>query len=183
MTSDDDSQQRLALGLIFALVTLVVSTVVGGVVYRSVAQGGKAPAASIPVVLDPAVANQGVPPALAAGAVEEGEGAYIRVEQGVVKFYFATGSAELAAGADDALADAVRIANQRGKKLSVAGFHDGTGDAALNAELAKRRAFAVRDAIVALGVSTANIELRKPEQTLADGSNAEARRVEVAVIE
>jgi hypothetical protein len=36
---------------------------------------------------------------------------------------------------------------------------------------------------VTLGVNMANIELRKPEQTQADGSNAEARRVEVSVIE
>ncbi|MDR2327442.1 MAG: OmpA family protein [Acidovorax sp.] len=182
-TSDDDSQQRFALGFVFALVLLIVSTVVGSVVYRSVAQGRGTVSSNAPAPMDAAVANQGVPPALAAGAVEEGEGAYIRVDQGVVKFYFATGSAELAAGADDALADVVRIANQRDKKLAVAGFHDGTGDAALNAELAKRRAIAVRDAIVTLGVNMANIELRKPEQTQADGSNAEARRVEVSVIE
>lgn len=182
-TSDDDSQQRLALGFTLALVALLVSTVVGAVVYRSVAHGGDITATKAPEVVDTAVANQGVPPALAAGAVEQGAGAYIRVDQGVVKFYFATDSAELAAGADDALANVVRIANQRDKKLAVAGFHDSTGDNALNAELAKRRAFVVRDAIVVLGVNTANIELRKPEQTQADGSNPEARRVDVSVIE
>mgnify|MGYP000721068478 CR=1 FL=1 len=51
----------------------------------------------------------------------------------------------------------------------------------LNAELAKQRAFAVRDALKALGVAEDKIELKKPEETTASGSNAEARRVEVAL--
>ena len=181
-TSDDDSQERFALGIIFALVLLVVSTVVGAVVYRSVSGAKGAPTAAA-TVADSAVASQGTSPALAAGAVQQGDGAYIRVEEGVVKFYFATGSADLAAGADEALADVVRIAAQRGKKLGVSGFHDATGDAAVNAELAKRRAQAVQKAILAQGVQAGNVELRKPEVTQADGSNDEARRVEVIVIE
>lgn len=182
-TSDDDSQERFALGIIFALVALVVSTVVGAVVYRSVSNAGPAGPAAELVVVETGVASQGVPPALAPGAVEEGNGAYIRVEEGVVKFYFATGSADLATGADEALADVVRIASQRGKKLAVSGYHDATGDAAVNAGLAKRRAQAVQQAIVAQGVAAGNVELRKPEVTQADGNNDEARRVEVVVID
>ena len=182
-SSDDDSQQRFALGLIFALVLLVVSAVVGSVVYRSVQSGKTVSSAGSTAVADPAIANQGVPPSMAPGAVQQGDGAYIRVEEGVVKFYFATGSAELATGADEALAEVVRIAAQRNKKLAVSGFHDATGDASINADLAKRRAQAVQQAIVAQGVVPANVELRKPEVTQASGSNNEARRVEVVVID
>ena len=41
---------------------------------------------------------------------------------------------------------------------------------------------AVRDALVALGVNEASIELKKPEQMeVAAGSDAEARRVEVVL--
>lgn len=182
-TSDDDSQERFALGIIFALVILVVTTVVGAVVYKQVsAANASAPVAEL-VVVDIGVATVTVPPSLAAGAVQQGDGAYIRVEEGVVKFYFATGSAELAPGAEDALANVVRIANDRNKKLAVSGFHDATGDAAQNAEVSKRRAQAVQQALVAMGVPAANVELRKPTETQADGSNAEARRVEVVVIE
>src|SRR3989344_4081875 len=68
-----------------------------------------------------------------------------------------------------------------GKKAVISGFHDATGDATLNAELAKQRAFAVRDALKALGVAEDKIELKKPEETTATGSNAEARLVEVAL--
>ena len=155
-SSDDDSQQRFALGLVFALVALIISTVVGVVVY----QHGKARA-----------------PAAAANMVLE-DVASVRVEGGVVKFYFASGKADVAAGANEALADVVSGV-AAGKKAIVSGFHDATGDAALNAELSKKRAFAVRDALVALGASEGSIELRKPEDIKASGSNAEARRVEV----
>ena len=42
-------------------------------------------------------------------------------------------------------------------------------------------AFAVRAALLSLGITEEGIELKKPEQTLADGSDAEARRVEVTL--
>jgi outer membrane protein OmpA-like peptidoglycan-associated protein len=98
----------------------------------------------------------------------------------VVKFYFASGKADLAAGANEALADVVKgVAD--GRMAIVSGFHDATGDAALNAELAKNRALAVREALKALGVAEERVELKKPEETQASGSNAEARRVEVVL--
>ena len=165
-SSDDDSQQRFALGFLFALIALVISAVVGTVVVKRVGASGAAkPAAT-------AVASS----APAAAADE----ASVRVENGVVKFYFATAKADLAGGANEALADVVKGVAE-GKKAVVSGFHDATGDAALNAELAKQRAFAVRDALKALGVAEDKIELKKPEETTASGSNAEARRVEVAL--
>ena len=101
-------------------------------------------------------------------------------DDGVVKFYFATGSNELAANANDSLAAIVAGAGE-GKKVVISGFHDATGDAAQNAELAKNRAMAVQAALVALGVNEGSIELKKPESTEGDGNNAEARRVEVAL--
>ena len=80
----------------------------------------------------------------------------------------------------EALADVVKgIAD--GKKAVVSGFHDATGDAAMNAELAKQRALAVRDTLTSLGVAEDKIELKKPEETTAGGSDAEARRVEVVL--
>lgn len=173
-SSDDDSQQRFALGFLFALIALVVSTVVGVVVY----QRGmvRAPAQPAPA----AVVDSGAAATPAAAvAVAVADEASVVVENGVVKFYFATGKAELAPGANEALADVVRGVTAEGKAAVVSGYHDATGDAAVNAELAKQRAIAVRDALVALGVAESKVELRKPEVTQASGSNAEARRVEV----
>ncbi|RXL85671.1 hypothetical protein EO238_31315, partial [Citrobacter sp. AAK_AS5] len=42
------------------------------------------------------------------------------------------------------------------------GVIDATGNAAQNAELAKQRAMAVRDKLVALGVAEGQVELQKP---------------------
>ena len=164
-SSDDDSQQRFALGFLFALIALVVSTVVGVVVYkRGIAHApAQAPAAV----------------SAAPGVVVVEDVAAVVVEGGVVKFFFATGKAELAAGANEALADVVKGVLEGGRTAMVSGFHDATGDAALNAELAKQRAMNVREALKALGVAEEKVELKKPEVTQASGSNAEARRVEV----
>lgn len=163
-SSDDDGQQRFALGFLFALITLIVATVVGVAVHKSgSARAPKAVAAA---------------PAPAAVAAEDA--ASVRVENGVVKFLFATAKADLAVGAAEALADVLKGVAE-GKKAVVSGFHDATGDAAQNAELAKSRALAVAEALKALGVAEDRIELKKPEQTEGSGSNAEARRVEVAL--
>ena len=113
-------------------------------------------------------------------AAEPADAASVVVENGVVKFYFASGKADLAAGASEALAQMASAAKE-GKKLNLSGFHDATGDLASNQELAKRRAFAVRDALMAMGVGEAQLELVKPAATEGAGSNAEARRVEVSL--
>ena len=68
-----------------------------------------------------------------------------------------------------------------GKKAVLSGYTDATGDAAANAGLAKQRAFAVRDALKALGVAEEKIELKKPEQLTGSGDLSQARRVEVAL--
>jgi outer membrane protein OmpA-like peptidoglycan-associated protein len=162
----DDEQQRFALGLIFALVAaVVIFAITFG--YHHVRKLAAAPAATAP-------AATVVAPAPAADA----EAARVVVVDGIVKFYFATGKSEVATGANEALAEVVKgIAD--GKMALISGFHDATGDAAVNAELAKQRAFAVRDVLKALGVAEDKLTLQKPEETMGSGSMAEARRVEV----
>ena len=170
MFSSDDDSQGLVLGVLFGVIALVIALVIGISIYtRNLAVAAKAPIAAAPAAV------QGAPQG-DAGA----DGASVKVENGVVKFYFATGKAELAAGANEALADVVK-AVAAGKKALVSGFHDASGDPARNAELAKQRAFAVRDALKGLGVADDKLELKKPEQTQASGPAAEARRVEVSV--
>ena len=100
-SSDDDSQQRFALGFLFALIALVVSTVVGVVVYkRGIAHAPKAPAAAV------APAAEAAAPGVVIMITEDA--ASVVVEGGVVKFFFATGKAELAPGANEALGDVVK---------------------------------------------------------------------------
>ncbi len=65
-------------------------------------------------------------------------------------------------------------------KVALSGFVDSTGSATQNAELAKARAFGVRDALTAAGIATERIELRKPAQIEAgSGAAAQARRVDI----
>jgi outer membrane protein OmpA-like peptidoglycan-associated protein len=116
----------------------------------------------------------------AASAASRSEDASIVVENGVVMFYFATGKADLANGAVAVLGDAIAAA-KAGKRLVISGFHDATGDPAFNIELAKKRALAVRDALVGAGVAESSVELNKPEETTGSGNMAEARRVEVVI--
>ena len=104
----------------------------------------------------------------------------MRVDDCVVKICICSGITETSVRDNETFADVV-AAVPAGQKAIVSGFHDDTGGAAINAELAKQRAFAVRDALIALGVDEARIELNKPEQMQASGTNAQARRVEVVL--
>ena len=116
---------------------------------------------------------------MAAAAQAAADAASIKVDGQVVKFYFASAKSDLPNGAAAALASVIKgVAD--GKRAVVSGYHDASGDPAKNAELAKQRAFAVRDALKAAGVAEDKIELKKPEQINA-GDAADARRVEVTL--
>lgn len=107
--------------------------------------------------------------------------ASVVVENGMVKFYFASGKSEIAKDSDKATAEVVAAA-KAGKKLIISGFTDSTGNAAANERLSKRRAQAVEALLLKQGVQANSIELRKPENTVgAQGRDAEGRRVEVAI--
>ncbi len=131
----------------------------------------RAAAAAAPAPAVPAPA-----PAPAAVAADE---AAVKVENGVVQFFFATGKSEVAKGGAEALTD-VLAGVKAGKKAVVSGYTDATGNAAQNAELAKKRAFAVRDLLKANGVAEDRIVLSKPADNNA-GTGGQARRVDVAL--
>jgi photosynthetic reaction center cytochrome c subunit len=65
----------------------------------------------------------------------------------------------------------------------ISGYHSAAGTLAQNQDLAKKRAFAVRDALAAGGVAPARVVLERPQQTEANvaGEDPNARRVEVSV--
>jgi outer membrane protein OmpA-like peptidoglycan-associated protein len=98
------------------------------------------------------------------------------------KVYFEVGKADLPEDAPMLLRPAIRMARAvEGSKLVVSGYHDASGDAAANAELAKRRALAVRDMLIASGVGEQKVELARPVVTMGGADDAEARRVEVTL--
>jgi outer membrane protein OmpA-like peptidoglycan-associated protein len=117
---------------------------------------------------------------VAAVVAEEPEIA--EVGEPLVKFYFESGKAELPAGAPEELAKVIAKLNEDPSKLVLlSGYHDETGGAAVNAEVAKDRAVAVKDALVAAGLAADKVKMRKPAVTLGGADPAEARRVEVRV--
>ncbi len=194
MSTQNDDGQGVVWTVLVGVILLAISLAIGIGLYRSGqgaagaaavastgASAGGAAAASAAAV-QPATAATvaaGTDTAAAGSApTATADGASVRIDDGVVKFYFASGSTELAVGAREALADVVKGV-AAGQKAVISGYHDTTGDQAQNEELAKQRAFAVRDALVSLGIGEDKLDLRKPEATTADGSNAEARRVEV----
>lgn len=190
MSSQDEQQEyRVAAVVLIAAVLMAVGLAIGVAIQKVRGSGAKAaPAAVAAAPADDAsagAANGAAAGALAAAAPEAApasgsDDASVVVENGVVKFYFASGKSDLAPGAVEALADAI-TAGKAGQKLVISGFHDSTGDPAKNAELAKQRALAVRDALKAAGVAESGIELKKPETATGSGNNAEARRVEVVI--
>ncbi|NUO74460.1 MAG: sodium-translocating pyrophosphatase [Lysobacter sp.] len=94
--------------------------------------------------------------------------------------YFESGSAALPTEFETALSRVYhRMQQDPALKAKVSGFHDRKGDPALNAELAKQRAAAVKDWLLAQGLSADRVSMEKPMETTGDGSNRDARRVEV----
>ena len=100
-------------------------------------------------------------------------------EDGIVKIYFAVGSSKIAKNIQT-VSNQIIDAGKSGKKLIISGYTDSTGSATTNAKLAKQRAEAVKAFLVKQNVSAANIELRKPNNTIgAAGNHVEGRRVDI----
>lgn len=172
MSLTDNQQDVRTIAVVLVATILLGAGLVLGISIHKAREGvaAVASAAALPATTVPT----------APGAAMVGEDASVVVDSGVVKFYFASGNADLAAGALAALGESIGAA-QAGKRLVISGFHDATGDAAFNAELARQRALAVHDMLVGAGVARTAIALKKPEQTTGSGNNAEARRVEVVI--
>lgn len=179
-SQDDDQEDRVVAAVLIAAVLLAVGLAVGFGIQK--ARGSGSSAATAVVAAPAADAPAATSAAPVAAAPVANDDASVVIENGVVTFYFASGKADLASGALDALGDAIAAA-KGGKRLVLSGFHDATGDPAQNAELAKKRALSVRDALVGAGVAAASLELKKPEEAVGTGNAAEARRVEVVIVD
>jgi outer membrane protein OmpA-like peptidoglycan-associated protein len=99
----------------------------------------------------------------------------------VAKLYFEVGSAELPADAGAVLEAVAGEARSTGLAVVISGFHDESGNAQQNQELAKQRAQAVQHALEANGVARERLMLMKPQSTSGGGDPREARRVELRV--
>jgi outer membrane protein OmpA-like peptidoglycan-associated protein len=156
MSDQDDDVQKYALWVVAFVVLMVVVGVVGlaaSRVLHAPRAAGSATAAT------PAAATA------ATSAVE--------------RIYFDVGQDSLPADATDVLNRVAEAARSNGGTVRISGFHDASGDAAANAELAKRRAQRVQHALEANGVTAEHLQLSKPALTTGDGDPQAARRVEL----
>ncbi|KAF1723009.1 K(+)-stimulated pyrophosphate-energized sodium pump [Pseudoxanthomonas wuyuanensis] len=98
------------------------------------------------------------------------------------KVYFDTGSAVVPADTSARLSGVLGTLHANtDARARISGYHDSTGDTAVNEELARQRAQAIQQWLVVNGIAEARIDLDKPAVTTGDGSADEARRVEVKV--
>lgn len=173
MMDDQDEGARIGVWVALGVVAMLLFGLIFGLAWRSV----KTPAAA------PKVAAAA--PAAAAAAAPADTLLDVPLSGDIIgKVYFEVGKADLPADVAKPLGDALAaVTADSGKKLMLSGFHDASGDPAVNAELAKNRAKAVREALKARGVAADRLVLRKPEQTSADGPADEARRVEIRLVQ
>lgn len=167
MFDEEDREIGYALFLAIALAIFVSIITIGMAAGTAIGQLGKKPssASALPVAAAPASA------AVSAPAAEP-----------MVRLYFELGKAELPVNALTQLAPLLTAAQERGMtRWVISGYHDASGDAAANAELAKQRAVAVRDLLMTAGVGASAIELSKPMLTMGGADPREARRVEVTL--
>lgn len=163
-SSEEEESTAVVAGVLAGIVLAVVAVVYG-------ASAGKA-------AVKPAA-----PVAAQAAAPVAEEPEIAPVGEALVKVFFAVDSATLAVvDSDGVVVKTIEVLKLQPKAIVLlSGFHDPSGDAAHNAALAKARAEAVRDALVAGGIEPARVKLRKPETTVGSGSPEEGRRVEVRV--
>ena len=143
---------------------------------QSAAAAQPAPAAAPATTAAPQADASAAAPTAAASATDE---AAVKVENGVVQFFFAPGKKDVAQGGTEALADVI-AGVKAGKKAVITGYTDATGNAAANEALAKDRAFAVRDLLLSAGLTEDQVTLQKPADNNA-GAGDQARRVDVAL--
>ncbi|WP_457334072.1 OmpA family protein [Rhizobacter sp. P5_C2] len=151
MSDQDDDVQKVALGAVAFVVALVLAGVIGLAASR-VLHAPKASGTAVATTADTSAAE---------------------------RIYFEVGQDSLPADATDVLNRVAEAARSNGGTVLISGFHDASGDAAANAELAKRRALRVQHALEANGVTADHLQLSKPAVTTGDGDPKAARRVEL----
>ncbi len=162
MLDQEDEGTRIGVWVALSVVFVVIMGLIFGLVVRQMNAKRAGPASTTAIMFIDAPLEGDV-----AGSV-----------------YFALGQSALPEGATPVISKLASVVQESpAKRIVLSGFHDASGAADVNANIAKERAKTVRTALIAEGVSASRIALRKPEVTLADGPPLEARRVEARLVD
>lgn len=91
----------------------------------------------------------------------------------------AAGAAAIGDEGKATISGAAAIVAAEGGNVAITGHTDKTGDAAADEQLAKQRALAVRDALMATGVAESGIVMLPPMSVTGAVKGREARRVDI----
>lgn len=166
MFDQEDEGTRIGVTVALAIVFVVVFGLIAGLMLRQLGQH-RAPAAAVAA------------PAASAAFID------LKIEGDPLgSIYFASGKSDLPDGVEPVVIKVALAAIDDGKRrVLVSGFHDASGSAEVNAELAKQRALSVRAALIAEGLPAERVVLRKPEVTLGEGDAMAARRVDIHLVD
>jgi membrane fusion protein (multidrug efflux system) len=148
-----------------------------------VVDGGVRLAQGVPVKASPYVATK-AEASLVTGNLKSSpakDAAKASAPPDVASVYFARGQATLDDAAMKAVHDEAAAVMGIGTTISITGYADKTGKAGTNAELAKRRAIAVHDALLEAGIPEKRLQLKPPVDVTGSGSDDKARRVDIVV--
>ena len=178
MSDQNDETQNYALMAVAGVVVLVIAGVLTLAI--TAGRGGhETKAAAVVAASSPApeaAASEPVQAAVAASAATADAGAP------TARLFFELGADALPADAAEAIAGVAEAAAAAPTaSVLISGYHDASGDAAQNAELAKKRALMVRAALEAKGIAPDRLVMAKPAVTEGGADPREARRVDVLV--
>ncbi|MDB4214768.1 OmpA family protein [Burkholderiaceae bacterium] len=180
-TLENSSQEENAVLWLLPVVGLVLALTIAVALRVTAVHAAPAlPLAVSPTAADTVTEERAIEDST--GSTDSADRDAVVILRNEIELYFPVGSAILEPGVDKALSTFV-VAAKTGQRIQIAGFHDAVGDARFNRALAKRRAEAVMVHLLALGVPKAQLAVREPTMTQGSGSEAQARRVEIRVLE
>jgi outer membrane protein OmpA-like peptidoglycan-associated protein len=165
--TDDDDNAKIGIWVALGVVGLLLLSLVGALAWNAI---DEAPATK---------------PAVAAAMPDANDMMDLPLTGDLLgKAFFEVGKADVSPEALNTVESVINLINAApSRKVVLSGFHDLSGDPAQNAELAKQRAKAIREALKAKGLAAERILLRKPAETGVGGPAEEARRVEIRLVE
>lgn len=176
---DDDNDTKTGLWVVGGVVALVVAGVVG---YAASSGGNVAATADATSELSSTATLAMADHAEHASEAMSDDAA--PMGDAVGQIYFATGKTTVAADQEVSLMAAVSALKDAPTAQAVlSGFHDSTGSLETNQRVAKARAMAVRDALVAQGIEESRIRMEKPSVMLGSTDPQQARRVDILLLQ